>query len=134
MTAIQAAAIGAACGLRAFSGPGVLAWRGGLGDGPLRAVMLTLAAGELAGDKLPWTPPRTAPPALAARIASGACCGHRLGGPAGAALGVAAAVGAAFAGQHARAALVAAFPLPDAAVALAEDAGTYALAAAATRP
>lgn len=41
-------------------------------------VLTTLAAGELAADKAPFTPARTAPPVLAARILSGIVTGATL--------------------------------------------------------
>jgi uncharacterized membrane protein len=42
-----------------------------------------LAIGEVINDKLPETPSRKAPPAFAARIIVGACCGAALGWPRG---------------------------------------------------
>ncbi|MFZ0215851.1 MAG: hypothetical protein WAM30_07890, partial [Candidatus Dormiibacterota bacterium] len=58
--------------------------------------------------------------------------GWVVAGPAGAAVASAAAIGAAFAGMNARAAIVRSTPLPDAAVATAEDLVAVTLAAAAS--
>jgi uncharacterized membrane protein len=133
MGLLQATVVGAACGLRAFSGPATLASRGELGDGWVSKAALVAAGGELVGDKLPLTPPRTDAPALAGRIASGAYCGYRLGGPVGAGLGAVSAIGSAFAGAQARRQVGHALKLPDIVVALGEDAVTYGLARFATR-
>jgi uncharacterized membrane protein len=61
-----------------------------------------LTLGELVVDKLPATPARTIPPALAARAVGGALAGAAVGRPgnrlAGAALGLAGALGATYAG------------------------------------
>jgi uncharacterized membrane protein len=128
MGLLEAAVIGAACGLRTFSGPATLAAGGQLGDGWVQKATIVAAAGELVGDKLPLTPPRTDAPSLAARIASGAFCGYRLGGPVGAGLGAIAAVGSAFAGMQTRRQVGHALKLPDIVVAAGEDAVTYGLA------
>ena len=134
--------IGALAGMRTMSAPAVLATylhRHGserLQGTVLRtlaspvAVWLTrlLAAGEMAGDKVPDIPARTEPAPLFGRALSGALVGFAVsaahGAPKGrgAALGAAAAVTSAFAAYHARRALVESVGLPDPAVALAEDA------------
>jgi uncharacterized membrane protein len=132
MGILQATVVGAACGLRTFSGPAALAARGAFGDGWVPKAVLVAAGGELVGDKLPLTPPRTDAPALAGRIASGAYCGYRLGGALGAGLGAVSAVGSAFAGMQARRQIGHALKLPDIPVAVAEDLVTYGLARAAT--
>lgn len=77
---LAAAGLGAVAGMRAFSAPAFLshlmAREGGTARGRLgRALSSTLALGELVGDKLPGTPARIAPPALGARLLSGALVG-----------------------------------------------------------
>jgi uncharacterized membrane protein len=77
-----------------------------------RAVSL-LAAGELVGDKLPKTPPRTQPPALVGRLGAGATSAAALAQRAGeapllpAVLGAAGALAWSYAGVAARAAAAA---------------------------
>ena len=86
-----------------------------------------MALGELAGDKLPMTPNRTAPLPLAGRAASGGLCGAAVflaeGKPAGvgAAVGLAAAVASTFVTYTLRRSLVQATKIPDPAAAAAED-------------
>jgi uncharacterized membrane protein len=124
-----AALAGVACGLRTFSVPLALAVRGG---NPVRAPLALAAAGELAADKLPGVPARTAPGPLALRLAAGGFSGHALAGRAGLAAGVAGAAAGTFAGGRARGALTQRTGLPDWPVAVAEDAVAYALAALVT--
>jgi uncharacterized membrane protein len=126
-----AALVGAAAGLRTFTGPAALALRGRLPGG--RAVAV-LAAGELVGDKTPWVPARTDPPSLAGRTTSGALCGVVLAGPPGAAVGALAAAGSTFASYRARRALGELTGLPDPVIGVAEDGVAIAAAALATRP
>jgi uncharacterized membrane protein len=128
MGLVDSAVIGAACGLRTFSGPAALAVHRGLGGPRGRVAIVAVAVGELVGDKLPMTPARTSPPALAGRIVAGAFCGQRVGGAAGAGVGAAAAVMSAFAGMRARGEVVRALKLPDPVVAVGEDAVAYVLA------
>jgi len=91
-------------------------------------VLRLMALGELVGDKLPKTPNRTAPLALAGRAAFGGLCGAAVfqaeGKPAaiGAAVGAAAAVASTFLTYTLRRNLSKATKLPDPAVAVAEDA------------
>ena len=91
-----------------------------------------LAAGELIVDKLPGAPDRIAPPGLASRGIVGGLLGALCAGEdrrlAGAAVGAVAAVAAAFAGWWLRREAVRATYLPDAAIALAEDAVAVATA------
>lgn len=133
--------LGAISGLRSMSGPAFLtsslqkdrdklqgtpfAWLGS----PITATLFTLmSAGELVVDKIPGIPPRTDPPALAARALSGALVGSGVRAAAGqsrlagAVLGSLAAVTGAFAGYQARRFLTTEGGLPDPPVALAEDA------------
>lgn len=99
-----------------------------------RILVSVLALGELVADKLPTTPDRRTPLALAGRIVTGALAGYQIA-PRGrarfarAALGAAAAVAATFAGARLRRALDR--RLPGAFGALAEDAFTLGLAWAA---
>lgn len=91
------------------------------------ALATLLAVLELIADKLPKTPPRTAPVGLIARLVMGGFCGFAIATSAGASLALGAMLGAAgglagaFAGYHARRALVISAHLPDFAVAIVED-------------
>lgn len=130
-------AVGVTCGLRSMSGPAIVRWRAG---DPARLALAALAAGELIADKLPATPARTIPPALAFRAVSGGFSGRGVAAAfagdltAGMVAGAAGAVIAAYAGQRLRARIVAATGLPDWLVAAAEDALAIGCALAATRP
>ena len=100
----------------------------GMGLTATANVLKLMALGEIAGDKLPKAPNRTAPLPLAGRAASGGLCGAAVflaeGKPAaiGAAVGAAAAVASTFLTFTLRRDLVKAAQVPDAPVALAEDA------------
>jgi uncharacterized membrane protein len=143
-TLALAAGLGALAGLRTFTPPSVLSQAAHRNLLPLRRTPLrflrsaasantlaALAAGELVGDKLPFTPSRLAPAGLTARFASGALCGAALMGAhrnrdrnallAGAAVGAAAAIAGAFAGYHLRRQLGQRLNVPDPAVAVVED-------------
>lgn len=128
-----AALLGAVCGMRTFLGPAALAMRGRLGGTRARVALVTLAAGEAIGDKTPVVPPRTAAPALAARVVSGTLTGRRLAGTPGLAAGAIGAVAGAFAATRARAGLAERAGLPTAVLGLAEDAVALAAAVLATR-
>ncbi len=130
----DAALLGACSGLRTFSGVGALAARGRLGGPRGRLPIMAAAAGELVGDKLPLTPARIEPPALAGRVAGGTIAGHRAAGPAGAAVASITAVAAAGAAHRGRAALAARLPVPDPVLGLVEDVLALSLAAVASRP
>ena len=82
---LLALGIGVIAGLRSMTAPTVVAWAAvlhwinlngtwasWLGHPVTAAILSVLAAGELVVDKLPKTPPRTAPPSFAARIVLGA--------------------------------------------------------------
>jgi uncharacterized membrane protein len=92
------------------------------------AVFKLLAAGELIADKLPGVPARTEPGALIGRGVMGALSGSAVcvadgeGMVEGAVIGALSAVASAFAFYHLRRWLTEATPLPDSAVAVAEDA------------
>lgn len=131
--------IGFLSGLRSFTAPAATAWAASLGwlhvPPPLTwigsaaavAVLTLLALLELAADKLPGTPPRTAPPGLIARIAMGALAGACVasaggaGSAAGAVVGLVGGIVGCFAGYRARTRLVQALGTPDVVVAVLED-------------
>jgi uncharacterized membrane protein len=119
-----------------MTGPAVARWR--LRD-PARLALAGLAAGELIADKLPATPDRTIPPALAFRAFSGGFAGRSVAALfdadriAGTVAGVAGAISAAYLGKALRAAIVRSSGLPDPLVALAEDALAIGLAVVSTR-
>jgi uncharacterized membrane protein len=122
---LRAFGIGAVAGLRTFTAPAaILGAEGSTWTGLGRL----LAAGELIGDKLPATPSRLSPPALAARVVSGGWCGgivaRRLGASrlAGIGCGVLGAFWGAVCGYNLRRYLVKARGIPDAALAVGEDA------------
>jgi hypothetical protein len=91
------------------------------------------AAGEALGDKTPLVPSRTGPPALAARVVSGAVSGHTLADSPGMAAGAAGAVAAAIGAQRARTGLVELTGLPNPVLGLIEDGVALAAASLATR-
>lgn len=101
-----------------------LAW---LGTTPAAVIFTILAAAEIVNDKLPKTPPRTAPVGLVARIVMGGFVGACVGTASGQGIAVgaiAAIIGAlagTFGGYHARARLVKALGSPDFVVAVVED-------------
>src|SRR5215210_6792802 len=122
MSARRALGLGAISGLRSLSGPAFVsraASRGGLnldgtplaflGSRRLSTALLLMELGELAGDKLPVAPSRTALPPLLGRAASGGVVGAAVfvsegrRGATGAALGASAALAAGFAGERLRA-------------------------------
>jgi uncharacterized membrane protein len=132
-------AIGFFGGLRALTPPAIVAlaaafgWfalgdpLGWMGSFIAAAVFPLLAIAEMAADKLPTTPSRTAPLGLGARILMGALCGACVASASGGALAVGALLGAAggvagcYAGYLARTRTVRALGVPDFAVAFAED-------------
>jgi uncharacterized membrane protein len=133
--------IGCIAGLRALTAPAVLCWAAHLGwlnfEGTRLAflaspwtvgIFTVLALAEIANDKNPKTPSRTAPGGLIPRILFGGGCGAAFvvasaGGGAvlGAILGIIGAVCGAFGGYHVRHYLTAGRKLPDLPVALVED-------------
>jgi uncharacterized membrane protein len=132
--------LGCVAGLRSLTAPAVVCWSAHFGwlhlagsklafmghSGTL-AFFTLLAVVELIADKLPKTPPRTAPPGLIARIVFGGLCGVAIAISAGGSLIIAAVVGVigalfgTFAGYKIRHALIVRGHLPDLAVALIED-------------
>jgi len=137
---VLAFGIGVIAGLRALTAPAVVTWAAHLrwinlsgshlsfmGSIPAVAIFTLAAVAELVNDKLPKTPPRTAPPGFIARIVMGGLAAATLsvGGGAswfvGAVLGAIGAVVGTFAGYHIRKALVAGLRSPDFLIALLED-------------
>lgn len=125
-------ALGAATGMRSFSGPAVMAMRHG---GPLAQVVPLLAAAELVADKTPFIGNRTDPGPLAGRAVMGALVGalsaraHGDSPATGALVGATVAVLAAHLAFHARRSV----PLGPVLGGLAEDAIVMGLCAAAAR-
>lgn len=149
---IPQAGLGAISGLRSMSGPAAVARAardgrislGGtrlafLGSPWVAAALTALQAGEMIGDKLPSVPGRTAPGPLLGRLGSGALVGtavsasegHRV--LTGSLVGAGTAVAAAFAGEQLRAVIGGKTGVPDALVALAEDAVVLAVTASLLR-
>jgi uncharacterized membrane protein len=132
--------LGCLVGLRSLTPPAVVCWGahlgwlhlGGtklafLGHTAALIIFTLLALFELVADKLPKTPPRTAPPGLIGRVVMGAFCGSALALSAGGSLivasitGIAGALVGTFGGYNIRHSLVNQVHLPDFAVALVED-------------
>ena len=149
---LRTAVLGFNTGLRAMSGAATISLHanaaprgfkgtrfGWLTYRPVGVLFGLFAAGELVGDKLPFLPARTAPGPLFGRIQFGALAGSAAfteqDEPAwqGALIGAACAVAGAFAGYNYRTRVARALNVPDLPVALAEDAATAALAAAALK-
>lgn len=150
-TVLRAFVLGLATGGRSSAGAAALVWSASpavaardplwLSSRPAHIATAVMAAGEAVADKLPATPSRLQPPALAARVAFGAVAGALLGrrygadGASSTLTAVAGALGAAagsFAGARWRTAASAKFG-PDLPGALIEDAVTAGLAVAAVR-
>lgn len=139
MSALQTLGLGAISGLRSMSGPAFVARAARDGRltvegtrlsflaSPRVATALTvLQAGEMVGDKLPFTPSRTALPPLLGRAGAGTLVGVAVSGgqrpAANALLGSGAAVAAAFLGENLRAVVGERTGVPDPLLALTEDA------------
>lgn len=147
-TFLRAFLLGVATGGRSSAGPAALVWSASpavaardplwLSSRPAHIATAVMAAGEAVADKLPATPSRLQPPALAARVAFGAVVGALLGrryGASSVVTGVVGGLGAAagsYAGARWRGAASARFG-PDLPGALIEDAVTAGLAFAAVR-
>jgi uncharacterized membrane protein len=132
--------IGFFSGLRAFTPLALVSWLAVWGWLPLAGshlaflgttagavIVLLLALGELIGDKLPITPARIQPGPLLARLLTGAMCGAAVclaGGKSavpGAICGALGGIIGAYAGYHARRAIVRGVAVRDFFVAFAED-------------
>lgn len=133
--------IGVAAGLRSLTAPAVVAWAAhrdwlNLHNTPLTfmgstaavVVFALLALVELVADQLPFTPSRTRPAGLVARIVLGGLSGAAMAVSGaqsialGALLGAAGGVTGAFVGYRARTGLVKALKVPDFVIAGLEDA------------
>jgi hypothetical protein len=125
----NAAALGAASGLRTFGGLGGLALRGTWG-GRRRAAALAAAVGEIGFDKLPMVPPRSDAPGLAGRAVTGALAGRAIAGPRGAGAGAACALATAYGSERLRAMIGQRTRIPDALLGAIEDALAIGTAAA----
>ena len=144
-TPAYAAALGWVAGMRSMTPPALLARtladrRGvarllgrrqparALGSEAAQTLLPLAALGEIVADKLPMTPARTSPAALAGRLATGALAGAALAAgrredPAASAVaGAVAAVASSFAMMALRKRAGEALDVPDPVVALAEDA------------
>jgi uncharacterized membrane protein len=139
MTFLLAFLIGIFAGLRSLTPPAVVAWATHLGwlklGGPLAwigspisvGVFTILAIAEYIADKLPKTPPRTAPVGLCARIVTGGLTGACIATAGeqqaiiGALLGAVGGIVGAFAGYQVRTRLVRMLGTRDIFVAVAED-------------
>ncbi|MDT5139232.1 MAG: hypothetical protein QOG19_2842 [Mycobacterium sp.] len=145
--------IGVVAGLRSLTAPAAVAWAvfltwlnmhgtwaSWVGNLVTVVILSVLAVAELVNDKLPKTPPRTAPPVFAVRLIMGGFAGAVIGtawgfkwGALGA--GVIGAVLGTLGGYRARRALVAKNGGNDLPIALLEDAvavlGAFAIVAAA---
>ena len=148
---VLALLIGVVAGLRSLTAPAVVAWAALLGWINLHGtwaswvgnivtvvILSLLAVAELVNDKLPKTPPRTAPPVFAARLITGGFSGAVIGTPFGhpwtaLGAGIVGAVLGTLGGYQARTRLVAATGGKDMPIALLEDAvailGAIAIAA-----
>jgi len=132
--------LGVVAGLRSLTAPAVLAWAAhhnwlNLHNSSLAfmtstvamAIFVALAVGELIADQLPFTPSRTAPPGLIARILMGALCGAGIAVAGsqsialGAVIGIAGALVGTYGGYQVRTRLVRALKVPDLAIATVED-------------
>jgi len=133
--------VGVIAGLRALTAPATVSWAAHLGwiqlagshlswvSSIIAVAIFTLAAiGEIVNDKLPKTPPRTAPPSIVIRMAMGAFAAATLsvgtgGSPwIGALLGAIGALIGTFGGYYVRTGAVKALHSPDWPIALIEDA------------
>ena len=139
--------IGFVAGLRTLTAPAAVSWAAHLGwldlgqtklafMGSTAAVAIfsLLAVAEFVGDVLPFTPSRTTPGPLVARVISGGFCGACLCAAAGQSLLVGALLGGlggvigAFVGYQARTRTVRALQVKDIYVAIPEDIIAVALA------
>lgn len=137
---VLALCIGIVAGLRSITAPALVSWAAHLGwiqlqgtplafmESTIAVVIFSLAAiGEYVADKLPKTPPRTAPPGFFARLVTGAFSGACLSVShdstilTGTVLGAIGAVIGSFGGYHLRSRLVRSLKVKDIFVAIPED-------------
>ena len=117
-----AALLGLAGGIRTTAPLAALTAHGRLVDGPARWAVFGATAAELAADKLPMIPPRTAPLPLLGRVAAAAAAGATVGGTRGAVAAAVVGGAATYGAKAARVAIVRRSGVPDPVVAVAEDA------------
>ena len=126
--------LGAVSGARTFGAWAGLAARERVANPWARVGLGFAAAGELASDKHPEIPARSDGPALVGRVMSGALAGRLIGGGSGAGVGAATAAASTYLSERGRALLGGRAPLPDPALAVAEDALVLGVAYAAAGP
>lgn len=114
-------ALGAATGLRSMTPPAALALRKGKLPTAAKVPFVLSAIGELAADKHPAAPARTAPAGLAGRLVAGAGVGYIAGGAKAAVVCGLVATAAGAGAATLRAKLVRATGQPDAVIAVGED-------------
>jgi uncharacterized membrane protein len=133
--------VGVIAGLRALTAPATVSWAAHLGwiqlagshlswmGSIITVAILTLAAiAEIVNDKLPKTPPRTAPPSIVIRMVMGAFAAATLSVGTGGSLWIGALLGGigaligTFGGYYVRTGVVKALHSPDWPIALIEDA------------
>lgn len=114
-------ALGAAAGLRSATPPAALALRKGNLPTAAKGAFVVAAIGELAGDKHPGAPARTAPSGLAGRLLAGAGVGYVAGGAEAAIVCGAVAAGVGAGAAKLRAKLGALTKQPDPVIAVGED-------------
>lgn len=119
--------LGAATGMRTFSGLATLSARGRLPLEPatLRTALNVAAVGELIGDKLPFTPARTDELPYLGRVVGGFLCGGIVAGPAGGLAGAASSALVTELAYRKRRFLTTRLHIPDLPLALIEDAIAY---------
>ena len=126
----RSALVGVIAGMRTTSAPALVSQiRGRQTNAPSksRGLLKAMFAGELIADVLPFTPARTRPASLLARLASGATSAARLDADhndrfRAALLGAAGALGATFLFYRLRKELARRYDIPDYLLALGEDA------------
>ncbi len=119
--------LGAATGMRTFSGLATLSASGRLALEPprLRTALNVAAAGELIGDKLPFTPARTEELPYLGRVVGGFLCGGIVAGPAGALVAAASSALVTELAYRKRRFLTTRLHVPDLPLAVLEDAIAY---------
>lgn len=153
MSYAKALVLGLVAGMRSMTAPAIVSHElaangetlppgspvGFLAQPGTATTLQVLAAAEIAADKTPWIPARTAPPGLIGRVVSGALVGTALGSrpgyrpEIGGLVGAAAAVVSTYAAYHLRKRLAEELHVPDVVLAVAEDGLAVGLGTAAMR-